>query len=103
MGIKSIYIAGPMQNDAQHEEIFNKAEDCFSLKGFMVFNPVRLGLSLKNEIQKELEYADFLLYDLGFVKFADMVYMLKGWEYSPGATAEHAFARALGKQIMYEN
>ena len=33
---------------------------------------------------------------------ADALYMLKGWEHSPGARAEHAVALALKLPIEYE-
>ena len=40
-------------------------------------------------------------FELIFAK-ADALYMLKGWEHSPGARAEHAVAVALRLPIAYE-
>jgi hypothetical protein len=33
---------------------------------------------------------------------ANAIYMLKDWRSSPGARAEHAFAKACKKEIIYE-
>jgi hypothetical protein len=33
----------------------------------------------------------------------DAIYMLSDWRDSPGATSEHAYAKACQKEIIYEN
>jgi hypothetical protein len=43
-----------------------------------------------------------LAYDTNWIcTEADAIFMLKGWEKSRGATAEHALAIALGHEIIY--
>lgn len=115
-----LYIAGPMQG---YEDFnfasFDAAEDFF--KDSMMFdrigNPANWdreeygtgsNLSSDGDI---LQYAkDFgfcmrtaLKKDLSWIAtYATHIYMLKGWELSKGAKAEHALAVALGLEIMYE-
>ena len=44
----------------------------------------------------------FLEGDLEILKRCDVIYMLKGWRKSQGATAEHDLAKKLKKEIIYE-
>lgn len=48
------------------------------------------------------EYAEMLMHDLRIISLCDALYMLADWKQSPGATAEHAYAKALGKEIRYD-
>lgn len=97
---------------------FFAAEDYFKSIGWEVFNPAqkdeeKYGLDMflgsENGDQKESEDKGFCLrtvlaMDLNWVcKYATHIYMLRGWEKSTGATAEHATAVALGLEIIYEN
>ncbi len=43
-----------------------------------------------------------MLRDFAVIPSCDAVYMLNGWEDSWGATAEHAFAKRLGLEILYQ-
>ena len=47
-------------------------------------------------------YAETLLWDFDKIRECDAIYMLKDWMDSPGARAEHAFAKAIGLEVMYE-
>ncbi len=47
-------------------------------------------------------YYETLLYDMSRIHLCDAIYMLKDWTFSPGARAEHEFAKAIGLKIMYE-
>ena len=40
--------------------------------------------------------------DQAMLNMCDEVYMLEGWQDSPGARREHSVAECLGKQISYE-
>lgn len=48
------------------------------------------------------EYYETLLFDMGKIHTCDAIYMLKDWTASPGARAEHEFAKAIGLEVMYE-
>ena len=47
-------------------------------------------------------YRENLLYDMCQLRQCDAIYMLKDWTFSPGARAEHEFAKAIGLEVMYE-
>lgn len=40
--------------------------------------------------------------DLRIMTCCDVVVMMKGWEASTGASAEHSLAKSLGMQILYD-
>lgn len=103
--IKSIYVAGPM-----------RGRECFNFESFFFWARVlrESGMDVKNPAQidckkmlsgwqfTEDQYADVLLKDFEIIKDVDALWMMNDWRESPGATAEHAFAEALGKKIFYE-
>ena len=115
---KGIYIAGPMQGykDFNFPAFFKAAEE-FEAKGFLVGNPAQKDIDTHGEniyksedgVLREAEDKGFclrtaLMWDLGWIATnATHIYMLKGWERSKGANAEHALAVALGLEIIYQN
>ena len=50
----------------------------------------------------EFDLRAALKWDTEKICDSQAIYMLKGWEYSSGAKAEHALAVALQHQIIYE-
>jgi len=118
-----IYIAGPMTNIPFFNfKSFDKARRKYSLKGWEVFSPAdhdrylldrpqgwmpeekdSIGPWKAWNIQNAPTLRVMLGADLNFItQEADAIYMLKGWEKSLGARAEHATATALGLEIIYE-
>ena len=102
--MKRIYIAGPMTGveDLNRAE-FRKAVDSIwetSKETAIGFNPHQvadmLGWTEKTSL---CEIASTLLGDL---VDCDAIYMLRGWESSKGARAEHAVAVWIGLEIMYQ-
>lgn len=115
-----IYIAGPMSGLPEFNfPAFFNAEYILKRKGWTVFNPA------SKEQEKELDaeafetgdnvkaiaagfnFRECYLWDVARVIEADAIYMLSGWEASPGARGEHAVAVAMKKhypeyQIIYE-
>lgn len=104
---------------------FDNARDRLLEEGFEVFNPAdhdRFLLDMPpNWLPEENDtegpwlkwkdgsfgnapsLRDMLGADLNWIaKNASHIYMLKGWEKSRGAIAEHALAVALGLEIIYE-
>ena len=117
--MNKIYIAGPMRGYPQFNfPAFAAATDYFRGLGWEVCNPAEKDddtygkeMATTNltgsveEAEKEHGFSirDALGYDLNWIcKNATHIYMLKGWEKSRGAMAEHATAVALGLEIMYE-
>ena len=114
-----IYVAGPMRGYEQFNfPAFAAATDYFRSLGWEVLNPAEKDdevhgkeMATTNltgsieEAEKNFGFSlrDALAYDLSWIcKNATHIYMLKGWEKSRGAMAEHATAVALDLEIMYE-
>ena len=115
-----IYISGKMGEKSLSEatrEKFAQAEERLKAEGWDPINPatddyqdvmrVLLAEAFEDwedaDIEGEWnEYAEMLMHDLRIISLCDALYMLADWQQSPGATAEHAYAKALGKEIRYE-
>lgn len=71
--------------------------------GWEVFNPAEEDTAWKEVFKEEPSIRYCLFQDLGWIcQYAESMYMMKGWETSLGARAEHATAVALGLEIQYE-
>ncbi len=99
---------------------FFAAQARFEKEGYEVFNPANK--DVESAVQADASFADgddqklmasgwdfrdAYNWDLNKVVYADAIYMLKGWEFSPGAVGEHAAAVSIKKrypeyQIIYE-
>lgn len=102
--MKRIYIAGPMTGkpDLNRAE-FRRAQvylEALYGRDFFIVNP--------HEIAKEnawTEDTDISCIADGLLEWltdCKSIYMLKGWEDSKGATAEHAVAKWIGLEIIYQ-
>lgn len=121
-----IYIAGPMTDlplfnfnnfDAALARLHDAGHDCFSPADH---DRKLLGVGYKwypdeldtvgpwrawkpGRFKRSPTLRQMLGADLAYIcKEADAIYMLKGWEKSLGARAEHTVATCLGLQIIYE-
>jgi hypothetical protein len=115
---KNLYIAGGMRGYPEFNfPAFFEAESFLRLTGEYadIFNPARReveedGIDVTGTSGDNAELTDqgfdlrkALEADTKFIcSKADAIYMLKGWEYSAGAHAEHALAKALGLEILYQ-
>lgn len=104
----NIYIAGPMSgiiNYNAHE--FNQADKMWKARGWTTFNPIKSPMSRlvqEGHLTGQEAYRKCLQLDLEWITTtADAIYMLSGWERSPGAKAEHATAVAIGLKIIYQD
>jgi hypothetical protein len=119
--VKQIYIAGPMSGYPEFNfPAFFKAQKHFEELGWKVWNPANKeaeqGTTAAESFAKGdnaglvaegWDWRGAFDWDCNKVIYGDAIYMLKGWEYSPGATAEHAVAKFAKKQypeyqIIYE-
>lgn len=119
--MKSIYIAGPMSGYPEFNfPAFFSAQERLEAEGWKVFNPA--AKDIETEVHKMEAYSngdaaksikegfnarEAFMWDCNKVINGDGIYMLQGWEFSPGAAAEHAVAKFIKKnypdfQIMYE-
>jgi len=120
MFTKKVYIAGPMSGypEFNFPAFFTAAEKLRSA-GWSVFNPAEKedekGLDpeayktgdAKGAMQAGFNFREVYTWDVNKVIESDAIYMLPGWEQSPGARGEHAVACAMQKhypdyQIIYE-
>lgn len=120
MSDKKIYVAGPMSGLPEFNfPAFFAAEEKLRAEGWTVFNPANKEQEKALDLtayaagdqvlaaEKGFNFRECYLWDVERVIEADAIYMLPGWENSPGARGEHAVAIAMRKhypeyQIIYE-
>ena len=92
------YISGPMTGIAElNQPAFTVATHYLHLREHNVITPfdmLRTSLdTYRQQLRRDL---------VAICGKADALYMLSGWQHSPGARAEHAVAVALQLPIVYE-
>ena len=105
-----IYIAGPMSGYPEFNfPAFFAAEEALKTGGYQVFNPANKDAEreldaeafktgdAKLVVERGFDFREAYLWDVSKVIEADAIYMLPGWQYSPGAVGEHAVAVAMKK------
>ena len=93
----TVYISGAISNDPRYKKKFRKAEKRLR-KHFDVINPAKI----LSGLPKNTPYAAYMDLSLDMVKYADCIYMLKGWCESHGAMLEYNKAKELGLVIAFE-
>ncbi|KFC08291.1 hypothetical protein GTGU_01487 [Trabulsiella guamensis ATCC 49490] len=90
-----IYIAGPMTGIPKYNRpAFHFEAMRLASEGHVVLNPATLPDGLSKP-----EYMDICC---AMLRCSDAVFMLRGWEKSDGAVAEHALAKTIGLEIITE-
>lgn len=107
--MSKVYIAGPMTGYKNFNfDAFFTAEHTLKKQGWEVFNPANKDAEAgvvdgagwdKGDDQALMasgwDFKEAFLWDCSKVIESDAIYMLKGWEKSSGARAEHAVAIAI--------
>jgi hypothetical protein len=110
--MKQIYIAGPMSGYPEFNfPAFFTAQYTLEKQGWKVWNPANKeseGNTTSSEhftggnsaglVSEGWDYKGAFKWDIEKVIDGDAIYMLPGWEFSPGACAEHAVAKFIKKQ-----
>lgn len=95
-------------HDRYNFDAFESACKWLEAAGYDVLSPHRMDLKAGFDPDQSLDINRFSMVeaikrDVEAICVADSIYMLKGWECSPGATAEWAIARALEKPMYYQS
>ncbi len=105
-----VYLAGPMRGyDNLNYPAFDRAARKLRKKGHKIFSPAENDRKLygkrvatDKKLQQSISLRKMFALDMDWIcNRADAIAMLPGWEFSRGATAEHALALALGLEIIY--
>ncbi|HGB5892423.1 TPA: DUF4406 domain-containing protein [Salmonella enterica subsp. enterica serovar Kottbus] len=87
-----IYIAGPMSGlENSNRDNFNMTAVVLKSIGHAVLNPALL--------PDGLTYEQYIRISKAMLECADTIFLLEGWQNSPGATAEYDLAKKLGLEI----
>lgn len=99
---EKVYISGKITGVPRYKyhHQFSVKADLLKRRGYIVMNPVALNEPL---VMQEMAYEDLMKLCFAMVDVADVVYMLDGWEDSPGARREHERAINAGKKVIYES
>lgn len=92
---KIVFISGAITGIDGYRKIFASAEQWLLEQDCTVLNPAVLPPS-------GMAWEAYLRITKAMVREADIVYVLKNWEYSRGVKEELALAESLGKEIIYE-
>jgi hypothetical protein len=93
-----VYISGGITNNPNYEEDFRIGEEWLKLNDYTPINPTKLNDALPNDFT----YEKFMKIDYALIDISDAIFMLKGWQKSKGACAELAYAKSIGKVILYQ-
>lgn len=101
MAGNKIYIAGKISGTTDYIERFEAAEEYLSHLGWegRIVNPAKISADLPPE---STTYAEYINAGLFLLSECSNIYMLYGWEKSPGACLEFTYAKTLGYGIYYE-
>jgi len=101
-----IYVAGPMRGFAEENKPAFEAAKKQLLKEYgELFKDVRVIIPhdiLPKEKNGQMPMSMYIRSDIEVVLNSNLVFMLKCWENSVGASAEHAIAKWAGVDIKYE-
>jgi|SRR5665213_144991 len=107
-GVQTIYIAGPMRGYTDFNfPAFDAAAATFRLAGWHVLNPAEHDRAAGFDPSKSIEENNFdvsqaFRWDVESIMRSHAIYMLKQWEFSEGANLEHAVAKAIDIDIIYQ-
>lgn len=103
--MRKIYISGAISGleEQATRKKFREAQERWQRMDFPVINPFDLYDQAKKHYGTEsIAWGLIMRLDLKALETCQAIYMLKGWENSPGARIEREFAMRLGLDVKYE-
>lgn len=95
---KIVYLSGRITGNDNYKDEFACAEKFLVRQGYIVLNP-----ALLDEVVEGLTYEQIMQICYRCVDVSDIIFMVSGWHKSRGANAELAYAKSLGKKVMYQD
>lgn len=92
-----IYLSGKITGTTDYMERFALKERMYQLHGAKVVNPAKV-----NAQMPEMSWKEYMIMALTMLSLCDTIFMMRGWETSPGAKIEHEYAAKHGYKILYE-
>jgi|GEM_PF-1380146 len=90
---RKVYIAGPISDNPNFRKEFAEAEKKLQELGYEPVNPAKYE-------PPNMPYKYYISRGIIMLSGCDKIYMLKGWQRSPGATLEKHFAETVGIEVM---
>lgn len=84
-----IYIAGKITGDPKYRDRFREEAEKLEGMGHIVLNPA--------ELPEGMSKTEYMRICLAMIDCADTVFLLRGWQGSPGARLEQAYCSYIGK------
>lgn len=94
-----IYISGKISGTSDYMQRFQTAENLLRERGFEVINPARTNATLPESTTWE----EYMSVCLTLLAMSDAIYMLEGYEQSPGAMIELDQAKRGHLKVFYED
>ena len=91
-----VYISGAISGTDDYMERFQRAEDKLNAEGIKTINPAKVNENLP------FTYEEYMKIDLLMIDMCDGIYMMHGWQKSPGANRELGYALAKEKTLLFE-
>ena len=84
-----IYIAGKITGDPKYRDRFREEAEKLEGLGHIALNPA--------ELPEGMSKAEYMRICFAMIDCADTVFLLPGWQGSPGARLEQAYCSYIGK------
>ena len=92
-----IYLSGAITGNPDYMAQFDEAEKELTAKGWRVLNPAKTSATLP-----ATSYLVYMQLSLVQMQDASAIYMLQGWERSPGAVFEKHGAESMGYAVIFQ-
>lgn len=93
-----IYISGKITGTEDYLERFENAQKMLEEEGYSVLNPA----SVCSNMPEDTEYEEYMAICFTMLLMCRKVFMMKGWENSPGAIREREYAMVRDYEVIYE-